>query len=80
MRTMTFPTELIERFDEFLAAILATFNEAMKENSLTTSSFTVTATGGGLVSGNVTGSETSVVFTPMSQLQGSTQYTATLST
>ena len=52
----------------------------MRESSLTTSSFTVTLIGGGPISGIVAGSGTSAVFTPSSQLQGSTQYTATLTT
>ena len=58
--------------------ITATFNEAMNPETITKSSFIVTA--GSQVSGTVTYSGTTATFTPDSQLSPNTVYTARITT
>src|SRR5665213_1822498 len=60
-------------------AISATFNEAMKPSSLSTTSFTVTSPGGA-VAGSVAYSGTTATFTPTASLAYGTVYTATITT
>jgi O-glycosyl hydrolase len=64
------------------SSVTATFASAMNASTLTTSTFTLTAAGGGAVAGTVTydaGSMTAT-FTPSANLAFSTQYTATITT
>jgi O-glycosyl hydrolase len=64
------------------SAVTATFNEAMVASSLTTSTFTLTAQGGGAVAGAVSynAANMTATFTPAANLAYNTQYTATITT
>jgi hypothetical protein len=58
--------------------VTATFSEAMRESSITTSSMLLANASGTRVTGTVTMSGNTATFTPASSLAGSTQYTATV--
>jgi hypothetical protein len=61
--------------------VSATFSEAMQNATLTTSSFTLATTSGGVaVSGSVSVSSNTATFTPGAALAAGTQYTATVTT
>ena len=62
------------------STVTATFNEAMNAATITSSTFTLAAQGGGAVSGTVTYASNVATFTPSSALAYSTQYTATITT
>jgi O-glycosyl hydrolase len=63
-------------------ALTASFSEPMNAATLTTSTFTLTATGGSAVAGTVTysGGTNTATFTPSVALAPSTAYTATITT
>ena len=63
-------------------ALTATFSIAMNASTITSSTFTLTATGGSAVSGTVSynGTTSVATFTPSAALAYSTQYTATITT
>jgi O-glycosyl hydrolase len=63
-------------------AITATFSQAMNALTITSSTFTLTAQGGGAVTGTVTyvSATSEAMFTPASNLAYSTTYTATITT
>lgn len=63
--------------DQVLSAI---FNEAMSPATISATTFTLTATGGAAVTGTVTYAGGVATFTPMSELDYSTNYTATITT
>jgi glucuronoarabinoxylan endo-1,4-beta-xylanase len=62
--------------------VSATFNEAMNASTITTSTFTLSVTGGAAVAGTVTYSAgtTTATFTPTAALAFNTSYTATITT
>ncbi|MFP5206620.1 MAG: Ig-like domain-containing protein [Acidobacteriota bacterium] len=64
------------------SALTATFSQAMNAGSLTSSTFTVTAQGGGAVAGAVTynAATMTAAFAPAASLAYNTQYTATVTT
>jgi methionine-rich copper-binding protein CopC len=62
------------------SAFAVIFSEAMDPSTLTTSTFTVTASNGSSVAGMVTYSGVTAVFRPSAALTASTSYTASLST
>ena len=61
------------------ASISATFSEAMKQSTLTTSTFTL-ASSSGAVPGTVAYSNSTAVFTPTAPLANNKLYTATITT
>lgn len=64
------------------SALTATFSQAMNAGSLTSSTFTLTAQGGGAVAGAVTynAATMTATFAPAASLAYNTQYTATVTT
>lgn len=60
--------------------ILALFSTAMDPATLNTSTFTVTGPGASLVTGTVTYTGTTALFTPSANLNATTLYTATITT
>jgi hypothetical protein len=62
--------------------IAATFSEAMDQSTISTTTFTVTGPGITVVTGSVTyvAANNSAIFTPTTNLAGSTLYTATITT
>jgi len=60
--------------------ITATFNQAMDATTITASTFTVSGPAGAAVTGAVTYSGNTAVFTPAAPLAASTMYTATITT
>jgi len=62
--------------------VTATFNQVMNASTFNSSTFTLTATGGTAVTGNVSYSSgtSTAVFTPASPLAYNTSYTATITT
>src|SRR5258705_3216438 len=63
------------------SSVSATFSEAMTNATLTTTSFRLATTSGGVaVAGTVNISGDTATFTPSASLAGSTQYTATITT
>jgi hypothetical protein len=62
------------------ATVSATFSEVVASSSVTTSTFTVTPTGGTPIAGTVSASGTTATFTPAAPLAFGTTYTARLTT
>jgi hypothetical protein len=61
-------------------SVSATFSEPMTNSTLTTSTVKLATAGGAAVAGAVNVNGNTVTFTPLADLTGSTQYTATITT